>query len=104
MFSQNEDCSAVDNWLLLKCECKCVFQEFSKFCKKQHLAESKSLRKYLTWINKKIFSGQNQLHADKSRIENTLQELETKIWISDFADFEEKWLLCEGKATKDFLH
>ena len=30
-FSQNEDHAAVENWLLLKCECKYIFQEFSKF-------------------------------------------------------------------------
>ena len=33
-----------------------------------------------------------------------LCELETKIWLSDFAVFKEKWLFCEGKAVKEFLH
>ncbi len=30
-FSQNEEHSVIDNWLLLKCECKNIFQQFSKF-------------------------------------------------------------------------
>ncbi len=31
IFSQNENHSALNNWLLLKCEYKHIFQEFSNF-------------------------------------------------------------------------
>ena len=42
------------------------------------------------FLKPKVFSGQKQLNADKSNVEITLHELETKIWLSDFAAFEEK--------------
>ncbi len=103
-FSDPNAENALNNWICPKSECKLIFQEFSKFQRKQFHVEAKSLCKHLSWLNHKIYKGQTNLQSDKVTIENGLHVLEDKIWKCDFAKFEEKWLLKEGKATKEFLH
>ncbi len=103
-WSQNDSETALNNWTILKSECKMIIQEFAKFRKKQSSIEAKSLRCHLAWINKKIYSGQTCLQADKIKIEESLRAVENSLWAQELSVFEEKWLFREGTSSKEFLY
>ena len=94
----------VNSWELIKVKVQQIIQQNTKFRQKQLTKEIKALRSSLTYVNKRIFLGEN-LEQDHLLLQQKIHHLLECSW---FFDDETKtdvdWILHEGKMVKSFLH